>query len=91
MPLADGAAARAEESTWWTNHYRCPCCSSQWEDGWDCQVDDDCGSCGLRHISPYYSDDGSGSEDERAAALARANEQLEMELALEAASPRPAG
>jgi hypothetical protein len=79
-------------TTWWTNHYRCPCCRHEWEDGWDAQVDDDCPNCGLRHISCYFSDDGSGTEEERLAALARADEALEQELAAESASlPRPAG
>ena len=39
------------------NHYRCPDCGNEWEDEWDCEVDDECGECGCRHISPYESDD----------------------------------
>jgi len=41
----------------WRNYYRCPACSTEWEDTWSCQVDDDCPDCGHRHISPYDSDD----------------------------------
>lgn len=79
-----------EERTWWTNHYRCPCCRHQWQDGWDAQVDDDCGSCGARHISPYYSDDGSGSEEDRQRQLARADRELEAERAAEVTQPAAA-
>ena len=39
------------------NHYKCPNCSSEWSDEWECQVDDECGECGTRHISPYASED----------------------------------
>ena len=39
------------------NYYECPECENIWEDQWDCQVDDDCPSCGCRHISPYESVD----------------------------------
>lgn len=51
------------------NYYRCPSCGHEWEDAWDCQVNDDCGSCGLRHIEPYESEDNPDFEggDEEAA------------------------
>lgn len=39
------------------NFYRCPRCGYEWEDEWDCACDDDCHSCGMRHISPYESED----------------------------------
>ena len=81
------------DTTWWTNHYRCPDCRHQWADGWDCQVDDDCPECGLRHISPYYSDDGSGSEEDRERALQAADERLQRELEAQGqadAAPAPA-
>ena len=41
--------------TRWLNYYECPECEDIWQDEWDCQVDDDCPSCGCRHISPYES------------------------------------
>ena len=41
----------------WLKYYECPRCKYIWEDQWDCQVDDDCPSCGCRHISPYESVD----------------------------------
>jgi ssDNA-binding Zn-finger/Zn-ribbon topoisomerase 1 len=41
----------------WLNYYECPECNDTWQDEWDCQVDDDCPSCGCRHISPYESVD----------------------------------
>lgn len=39
------------------NYYACPACDTHWEDRWSSMVDDDCPSCGLRHISPYDSED----------------------------------
>ena len=41
----------------WLNYYECPECEDIWQDEWDCQVDDDCPSCGCKHISPYESVD----------------------------------
>ena len=41
----------------WLNYYECPECNDTWQDEWDCQVDNDCPSCGCRHISPYESVD----------------------------------
>lgn len=38
------------------NHYTCPRCNYYWEDEWDCEVEDDCPECGLRHISPEKSE-----------------------------------
>jgi len=83
-----GGDEPTEAGTWWTNHYRCPCCRHQWEDEWDSQVDDDCPECGMRSISAYFSDDGSGTEEERLRQLERADAELEQEQQLEAA-PRP--
>lgn len=39
------------------NHYRCERCGHEWSSDWSCQVDDDCPSCGARHMSPTSSDD----------------------------------
>ncbi|MCP1674488.1 hypothetical protein J2T57_001590 [Natronocella acetinitrilica] len=39
------------------NQYECPECQNLWDDVWDSACDDDCGECGLRHISPYESTD----------------------------------
>ena len=39
------------------NYYKCPQCETEWEDDWDCMVDDECPECGQRHISPYKSED----------------------------------
>lgn len=39
------------------NHYKCPSCGEHWQDEWSCMVDDDCPSCGARHISPYESEE----------------------------------
>jgi hypothetical protein len=39
------------------NHYECPRCGHTWSDRWSCMVDDDCGECGKRHISPEDSED----------------------------------
>lgn len=40
------------------NHYTCPDCGADWQDQWECTVDDDCPNCGKRHISPYESKEG---------------------------------
>jgi hypothetical protein len=42
----------------------------------------------MRSISAYFSDDGSGTEEERLRQLERADAELEQEQQLEAA-PRP--
>ena len=41
------------------NYYRCPRCGSEWTDTWDATSEDDCwaAGCGLRHITPYKSED----------------------------------
>lgn len=42
-----------------TNHYTCERCGHNWSDDWDCAVDDDCPSCGARHMSPHTSEDNA--------------------------------
>lgn len=39
------------------NHYTCPQCGHSWQDSWTATCDDDCPSCGKRHISPTHSED----------------------------------
>lgn len=39
------------------NYYQCPACKHKWTDLWDATCDDDCPSCGHRHVSPYHSAD----------------------------------
>lgn len=56
-----------EEEASFTNHYLCVC-GHQWEDEWDCEVDDDCPVCGTT-MTPYASDDGSMSSEEISKAL----------------------
>lgn len=47
------------------NHYKCPRCNTEWDDEWDCMCDDDCPSCGMRHISPHNSEDlGADTQDQ---------------------------
>ena len=46
------------------NFYSCTECETQWEDSWDCAVDDDCPHCGTRHVSPYESQDIPEDEQE---------------------------
>jgi rubrerythrin len=43
------------------NHYRCPTCRYEWTDEWSSTCDDDCPSCGARHISPRHSEDGDAA------------------------------
>jgi len=40
----------------WLNQYECEKCDCQWEDVWDCQVDDDCPECHT-NTSPYESEE----------------------------------
>lgn len=42
-----------------TNYYTCPECDCEWEDEYECWVDDDCPECGMRHISPHSYDDSN--------------------------------
>jgi len=46
-----------EDTFMFTNYYRCPACDHEWSDQWSATCDDDCPSCGKRHISPYFSED----------------------------------
>ena len=39
------------------NRYCCPRCGNEWQDRWDCSCEDDCPSCGTRHITPVSSDE----------------------------------
>jgi rubrerythrin len=39
------------------NFYWCEKCGHEWNDLWECKVDDDCPVCGARHMSPYKSED----------------------------------
>lgn len=38
------------------NYYKCPRCATAWQDTWSAMCDDDCPTCGNRHISPHYSE-----------------------------------
>jgi hypothetical protein len=42
---------------WFRNHYRCDRCDGTWADEWSSMCDDDCPTCGVRHMSPCHSDD----------------------------------
>lgn len=43
--------------TQFLNHYVCPGCREEWADEWSAACDDDCPSCGKRHISPVESEE----------------------------------
>jgi rRNA maturation endonuclease Nob1 len=45
------------------NHYRCYQCQSEWDDVWSATCDDDCPSCGARHVSPTFSKDEENEAD----------------------------
>ncbi|HEY1542038.1 MAG TPA: hypothetical protein VGG01_06490 [Xanthobacteraceae bacterium] len=42
---------------WFRNFYECAECGQKWVDVWSAMCDDDCPSCGARHMSPYKSTD----------------------------------
>ncbi len=42
---------------WFCNHYLCERCEGTWTDEWSSMCDDDCPTCGARHMSPYDFDD----------------------------------
>jgi hypothetical protein len=42
---------------WFRNRYQCDRCEFIWDDEWSCTCDDDCPSCGARHLSPCESHD----------------------------------
>lgn len=42
---------------WYRNYYRCARCDCEWPDEWSCTCEDDCPSCGARHMTPYESVD----------------------------------
>ena len=41
---------------WFRNYYQCDRCDHEWQDEWSCMCDDDCPSCGARHMEPFESD-----------------------------------
>ena len=55
--LTDKLNPLAPKPAEFINHYTCPRCSHQWQDRWSAMCDDDCPSCGLRHITPTHSED----------------------------------
>ncbi len=42
---------------WFLNTYRCDRCRKVWGDEWSCTCEDDCPHCGLRHMTPFHSED----------------------------------
>jgi hypothetical protein len=42
---------------WFLNMYRCERCKKVWRDEWSCTCEDDCPHCGLRHTTPFHSED----------------------------------
>jgi hypothetical protein len=42
---------------WYRNYYCCARCDYEWPDEWSCTCEDDCPSCGARHMTPRDSDD----------------------------------
>ena len=47
---------RTEAFSRFDNHYNCPECQNKWSDTHSCMVDDQCGECGLKNISPEHSE-----------------------------------
>ncbi len=42
---------------WYLNSYECERCSTEWEDEWSCEVDDECPACGAGDHCPSESID----------------------------------
>src|SRR5579863_2694718 len=42
---------------WFLNMYRCERCEKVWRVEWSCTCEDDCPHCGLRHMTPFQSED----------------------------------
>jgi len=47
------------------NFYKCARCGHRWADVWTATCDDDCPSCGARHMSPYKSQDVEHDDEKR--------------------------
>lgn len=54
---AEEAGDKDSSLFWFHNFYCCPKCGHEWEDHWDCGVDDECPVCSVKDISPHRSDD----------------------------------
>ena len=54
-----------KEMAWFRNYYRCEQCRSEWEDEWSSMCEDDCPTCGSRHMTPYDGDDLTRIIEER--------------------------
>jgi len=39
------------------NHYECYECGYEWEDAYNCSVDDECPDCGVSSVSPHTTED----------------------------------
>ena len=61
---ANGDNAFTDVEIKYLNYYRCPLCEEEWEDKWDCMVDDECPNCKCRNIPPYKSDDLNEVEED---------------------------
>lgn len=46
---------QGESAVMFRNHYQCPRYNNEWHDEWSAMCDDDCPTCGCRHISPTGS------------------------------------
>jgi len=47
------------------NHYECYECGYEWEDAYDCSVDDECPDCGASGVSPHTTEDHPDYEPQK--------------------------
>lgn len=56
-PLISNPYNKDKIESKYLNHYECYECGYEWEDAYDCSVDDDCPDCGASSVSPHKTED----------------------------------
>ena len=56
-PLISNPYNRNKYEAKYLNHYECYECGYEWEDAYNCSVDDECPDCGVSSVSPHTTED----------------------------------
>ena len=56
-PLISNPWNRNKYEAKYLNHYECYECGYEWEDAYNCSVDDECSDCGASGVSPHKTED----------------------------------